>query len=163
MDSLITTFHIDWKIIIAQAFNFGIVFVVLYLFAIKPLQKLMAERTGKIKRGLTDSEEAKKFLEQAKEEHKKNLINLQKISTESKKELNKELEEIRDQNLEKMRIDTEEWVKKGKVQLEIDKKILVDGAMKEIFVLAAAIAQKVVGKDAHYEEKILKELSNLEK
>ena len=55
MDSLITTFHIDWKIIIAQAINFLIVFLVLYFFAIKPLKKLMAERVDKISKGLTDA------------------------------------------------------------------------------------------------------------
>ena len=54
MDSIINTFHIDWKIIIAQAVNFGIVFVVLYIFALKPLNKLMAERAEKIKKGVED-------------------------------------------------------------------------------------------------------------
>ena len=48
MDSIISTFHIDWKIIIAQAINFGVVFIVLYIFALKPLSKLMNERAEKI-------------------------------------------------------------------------------------------------------------------
>ena len=55
MESIISTFHIDWKIIIAQAFNFGIVFTVLYIFALKPLNKLMAERALKISKGVEDA------------------------------------------------------------------------------------------------------------
>ena len=52
MDSLITTFHIDWKIVIAQVINFGIVFAVLYFFALKPLSKLMKEREDIISKAI---------------------------------------------------------------------------------------------------------------
>ena len=55
MDSIISTFHIDWKIIIAQAINFVIVFAVLYFYALKPLSKLMKERSEKISQGLDDA------------------------------------------------------------------------------------------------------------
>ena len=66
MDSLITTFHIDWKIIIAQVINFLIVFLVLYFFAIKPLKKMMAERADKISKGLTDATSNALVLENTK-------------------------------------------------------------------------------------------------
>ncbi len=52
MESIISTFHIDWKIIIAQAVNFAVVFIVLYIFALKPLSKLMAEEVRKFQREL---------------------------------------------------------------------------------------------------------------
>ena len=55
MDSIISTFHIDWKIIIAQAVNFAIVLAVLYFFALKPLNKLMAERAEKIAKRVNDA------------------------------------------------------------------------------------------------------------
>src|SRR3989344_4302826 len=55
MASIISTFHIDWKIIIAQAVNFAIVLAVLYFFALKPLNKLMAERSEKIAKGVNDA------------------------------------------------------------------------------------------------------------
>ena len=55
MESIISTFHIDWKIIIAQMINFVIVFVVLYIFALKPLSKLMKERGEKIAKGIDDA------------------------------------------------------------------------------------------------------------
>src|SRR5690348_1798049 len=55
MDSIISTFHIDWKIILAQAANFAVVFGVLYVFALKPLMKLMKDRTEKIEKGIEDA------------------------------------------------------------------------------------------------------------
>lgn len=62
MDSLVSTFHLDLKLLIAQAVNFGIVFVVLYFFAFKPLFKVMGERTDKIDKSLKDADEIEKKL-----------------------------------------------------------------------------------------------------
>lgn len=63
MDSIISTFHLDLKLFIAQVINFGIVFAVLYWMAFKPLFKTMGERTKKIEQGLTDAKEATTRLE----------------------------------------------------------------------------------------------------
>ncbi len=62
MDSLVSTFHLDLKLLIAQAVNFGIVFAVLYFFAFKPLFKVMGERTDKIDKSLKDADEIEKKL-----------------------------------------------------------------------------------------------------
>ena len=55
MQEFITTFHIDWKLMVAQLFNFGVVFLAFYLLAAKPLRKLMKERGEVISKGLNDS------------------------------------------------------------------------------------------------------------
>lgn len=55
MEAIIETFHIDLRLLIAQAVNFAIVFFVLYLFALKPLMKIMGERTNKIEKSLKDA------------------------------------------------------------------------------------------------------------
>ena len=67
MDSIISTFHIDWKIIIAQMINFGVVFVVLYIYALKPLGKLMKERREKIETGIEDAKKSSEVLQKARE------------------------------------------------------------------------------------------------
>ncbi|KKP87434.1 MAG: ATP synthase F0, B subunit [Parcubacteria group bacterium GW2011_GWC1_35_8] len=145
MDSIISTFHIDWKIIIAQAINFIIVFVVLYMFALKPLGKLMAERTEKIKKGLIDSKKANGLLEKAGEEYKENTIKLRKISADAQKELQKDLEKLKIENLERIKKDNDEWNKKRIIQMEIDKKAIVESARKEIVDIAMKATEKILG------------------
>jgi F0F1-type ATP synthase membrane subunit b/b' len=81
MESIISTFHIDWKIIIAQAVNFGVVFVVLYIFALKPLSKLMAERSEKIGKGLTDAKTNEELLKQTSAKYDEMLANAKKEAT----------------------------------------------------------------------------------
>ena len=58
MQELITTFHIDWKLMIAQLVNFGLVFAALYFIAAKPLSKLMKDRTEEITTGLENAKKA---------------------------------------------------------------------------------------------------------
>jgi len=144
MESIINTFHIDFKIIVAQIFNFGIVFVVLYIYALKPLSKLMKERSEKIETGINDAKKSSELLKKAREEYEQNTIKLRQISIDAQKELTKELEQLRRDNLENIKIDNDEWMKKRKEQLEIDKKALVEGAKGEVVALAMLAAKKIM-------------------
>ena len=146
MESIISTFHIDWKIIIAQAINFGVVFAVLYIFALKPLGKLMKERSERIAKGLDDAKKSDELLQKTTEEHKQNTIKLRQISMEAQKELVVELDQMRAKNLERIKADNEEWTKHRKEQLEIDKKALVESAKGEVMMLATLAAEKILAK-----------------
>ena len=67
MDGLISTFHISWKLLIAQAVNFAIVFFVLQRFAFKPLARTLSERKREIEKGLKDAEKSRELLENAEQ------------------------------------------------------------------------------------------------
>ena len=73
MDSLLSTFNIDVKLLVAQAVNFAIVFAVLYFFALKPLLKIMAERTKKIEKSVKDAAEIEKRLEKTEADYNKEI------------------------------------------------------------------------------------------
>ncbi len=144
MESIINTFHIDFKIIIAQIFNFGIVFVVLYIYALKPLSKLMKERSEKIAKGIDDAKKSDELFQKATEEYNKNTIKLRQISIDAQKELQKDLEQLRVKNLDRIKMDNDEWTKKRMEQMEIDKKALVEGAKNELVSLAILAAKKIM-------------------
>src|SRR3989344_2650788 len=74
MDEFIATFHMDWKLMLAQAVNFGLVFLVFYLLAAKPLSKLMKDRTGEISKGLDDAKKSNELLQKATEEIEKKAL-----------------------------------------------------------------------------------------
>jgi len=163
MESIISTFHIDWKIIIAQVVNFSIVFIVLYIYALKPLSKLMKERAEKIETGLNDAKKSNELLQQATEEYKQNTVKLQQMGIDAEKALSKDLEKLRVENLERIKADNDEWTKKRIEQLQIDKKILVDGARGELIDLVMQATEKLLSTkiDKHFDSKTAKELNNL--
>lgn len=78
MESLIETFHIDYKLLLAQAVNFAIVFAVLYFFILKPLLKTMQERTKKIELSLRDADKIEEELKKTEDEYKRVIGNAKK-------------------------------------------------------------------------------------
>ncbi|MES3032017.1 MAG: F0F1 ATP synthase subunit B [Patescibacteria group bacterium] len=144
MESIISTFHIDWKIIIAQAINFAVVFVVLYLFALKPLNKLMTERTDKIKKGVDDAKTNDAMLKATKEEYADMLakarVEASKIFQETKKEGQAEKSKM----VEQGKIEVAGAVENGKKALQSEKAKMVEEAKKEIASLAILATEKLM-------------------
>ena len=144
MDSIISTFHIDWKIIIAQAINFGVVFVVLYIFALKPLSKLMAERSEKIAKGIDDAKVNAELLQKSRAEYenmlKKARAEADKIFQDGKKEADNKkilmLEETKD--------EVAILIENGKKTLEGEKIKMVEEAKNEIVNLAMLATRKLI-------------------
>jgi F-type H+-transporting ATPase subunit b len=53
------TFGVDWPHLISQIISFGIVCVLLYRFAYRPILKMLGERRGQIALGLANAEKIK--------------------------------------------------------------------------------------------------------
>lgn len=66
MDQLLSTFGINWKLLLAQSINFGLLLVILWHFLYKPLLRIIAERQSKIAEGVRTAEEAELKLSEAK-------------------------------------------------------------------------------------------------
>lgn len=58
MQEIIEAFGIDWRLIVIQIFNFGLLVGVLWYFLYTPVLKLLAAREEKIKKGVEDAEKA---------------------------------------------------------------------------------------------------------
>ena len=68
MEQLFDAFGIDWKLLIAQLVNFGVLFVALTWLLYKPVMKTLDERRQKIAQGIEDAEAATQKLATADEE-----------------------------------------------------------------------------------------------
>lgn len=160
MDSLIETFHIDWKTVIAQMVNFGIVFSVLYFFAFKPIKKIMDEREKKISKGLEDAKNNAEIIKKSKEDY-------EKVITEAKMEANnlfqkgkKEAEAKKSEMLEQAKKEVETLIQTGKKTLEIEKNKMVDEAKNEIVSLVVSATEKILKeKDGGIDDKIINKIS----
>ena len=162
MESIISTFHIDWKIIIAQAVNFAVVFVVLYIFALKPLSKLMAERSEKISKGMDDAKTNAKLLEETRAEYEAALVKARSEANKIFQDGKKEAEAKKVIMLEDAKKEVASVIENGKKTLEAEKVKMVEEAKKEIIALAMQATEKLVGsKEGSTNEKTVKELNNL--
>jgi F-type H+-transporting ATPase subunit b len=163
MESIISTFHIDWKIIIAQAVNFAVVFVVLYIFALKPLSKLMAERSEKISKGIDDAKTNSKLLEETRSEYEAALVKARSEANKIFQDGKKEAEAKKALMLEDAKKEVAVVIENGKKTLEVEKTKMVEEAKKDIVALAVAATEKILSTkvDGSFNEKTVKELGKL--
>lgn len=68
MDQLFAAFGVNWKLLIVQAVNFGLLLSVLTYFLYKPVLRIIDERRKAIADGVAKAQEADKRLEDAKAE-----------------------------------------------------------------------------------------------
>lgn len=144
MESIISTFHIDWKIIIAQAVNFGIVFTVLYIFALKPLSKLMLERSERIAKGVSDAKENAVMLEKTRVEYEQALSKARAEAEKVFETGKRETEEKRKVMLDEAKIEVEKTIENGRKVLVAEKDKMVNEVKKEIVGLAMLAAEKII-------------------
>ncbi len=144
MESIISTFHIDWKIIIAQMVNFAIVFVVLYIFALKPLSKLMKERGEKIAKGIDDAKNNALVLEKTTKEYEDVLAKARIEANNIFQAGKKEAESKKSEMLENAKAEVAEIIENGKKTLENEKTKMVEDAKKEIVSLAMLATEKLI-------------------
>lgn len=62
MQELIEAFGIDWRLLIAQAVNFGVVLVALWYFLYKPVLSMMTKRQEIVAKGVQDAVTAQEML-----------------------------------------------------------------------------------------------------
>lgn len=65
---ILHAFGIDYRLLLIQVVNFGVLMLVLWQFLYKPLMRIMDERKGVVEKGVRDAESAAKRLAQAEEE-----------------------------------------------------------------------------------------------
>ena len=68
MEQLFAAFGLDWRLLLIQAFNFGLLLIVLSYFLYKPILKIIDERREKIADGVRTAEAASRRLAEAKQE-----------------------------------------------------------------------------------------------
>ncbi len=144
MEGLISTFHIDLKLIIAQLVNFAIVIGVLYYFGIRPLGKLMKKRSEKIEKGLLDAKENQTLLAKSEEDYKKTLAQARKESQEILSKAKTEAEKKKNEILAEAQEETQKLVERGKAQLEIEREKIVKEAQTELASLVFHSTEKVL-------------------
>jgi F-type H+-transporting ATPase subunit b len=144
MEELITTFHIDWKLMIAQIVNFSIVFALLYWLAAKPLSELMKNRTKEITDGLDNAKKAELEVKNAN-------IKREEIVREAKNDAKQIIstsqidgKEIIKEAKDKAILEKEEIIKQAHLDAEKEKKNSDEQVRKEASILVAEGVRKVV-------------------
>lgn len=160
MDSLISTFHIDLNLFIAQLINFAIVFSVLYFFAFKPLVKMMGERTEKIDKSLRDADEIEKRLSLTETEQEEIINAAKKQANLIIEEADKRGEERRTELINKAKEDIGQVINVEKEKMLREKAETLKEIKAEVSELVVLTVEKLLNEkmDSDKDQKIIKDL-----
>lgn len=147
MEELITTFHIDWKLLVAQLVNFIVVSFVLWRFALKPLMRTMAARSSTIEQSLKDAaaievrmKEAGADIEEKLREAKHQavaIIETAKLQADAK----------RHEMLAAAKTEVEKVVAAARDQIQREQTVAVAGARAAVGEMVATGVAKVLGRE----------------
>lgn len=157
MEELIKTFHIDWKLIIAQLVNFAIVLFVLYKFAYGPMMKLMDERTKKIDKGLKDAENSHKKLQEIAEKEKAVLVEARKQAQEIVDKAEAAASKTKDEIIAESKQQAQKILDDTAKKIELEKNQMLAEVKTQVAELVVAATGKVIDEkmDGEKDRKII--------
>jgi len=68
MEQIITVFGVNWKLLLIQGVNFGLLLAILYKFLYKPVLRMVDVRRAKIENAIRDAEKSEAMLGEAEAE-----------------------------------------------------------------------------------------------
>jgi len=154
---LISTFGVDWKLLIAQLINFFVLFFVLKRYAYGPIVKMLDERKDKIEKGIKDSEAATKKLAEMEQREKETLAaareeaqKIMKIAEETGKNVQADIIATAHQEAEKM-------IEDAKKKIEGEKEKLIHEVKAEISGLVVMATEKILNEkiDANKDKELI--------
>ena len=160
MEELIKTFHIDWKLLIAQIVNFAIVLLVLWRYALKPLTALMDKRSKEIAKSLDDAKVIEVNLAKSRKEKEEIILTAKKeaqtIIEQSRLQGQKQGQEL----LEKSKEDVQAVITEAKRQIVQEKEKMLETVKQEVGSLVIEATAKVFKELANedLDEKMVKNM-----
>jgi len=149
--------------LIAQIINFGILFLLLYLVAYRPILRMFDERSKKIKDSVDQAEYIKEQVTRTEEEAAQRIETATKEGQEMVARAVKTGEEVRQKAEVGAKAEAEVLIQRARTEIQRERDEAIDDVRKAFADLTVQAAEKVIDrsldKEAHREiiEKVLEE------
>jgi F-type H+-transporting ATPase subunit b len=140
-----------------------IIFLILYFFALKPLKKIMEERTNVIEKGIADAKHNAELVTKTTKEYEEVIERARTEAHTLFQEGKKEAEAKKAEMMDKAQTEVESMIATGKKNLEAEKNKMVEEAKSEIVSLVVAATEKILKDqgDKSVTEKAIKSINHI--
>jgi F-type H+-transporting ATPase subunit b len=138
-------FQINLFWVIVATFNFLLFLALLYVFALGPVSKMLADRRNRIEQGLKDAEQARRDRESAEQERLAALAQARAEANQIIDRAQKVAQETREADIAATREELERMRVRATADIEAEKQRAISDLRAEVADLALAAAGKVVG------------------
>ena len=143
---LARTFGVDWPHLFAQVISFSIVCALLYLFAHKPVLKMLAERRQLIAQGLANTEKIKAELAKTESQRQEVLAQANLQATRFMEDARETAARLREQERQKAINEAEQIITKAHEAATLDRKQMSIELKREVGRLVVKTTAAVAGK-----------------
>ena len=144
---LLTKLGVDWKLLLAQIVNFTILVGVLSYFVYRPLLDLLDARRDRIAKAM---ENAKRIEEQNREMDQLRIDQLKKVDQETGAMLERakhQAETMRDEILAGAKRDADLLLSKGRQQLEDDRVRMMNEVQQSLASMIVRMTEKILERE----------------
>jgi len=131
--------------IIVSSLNFLLFLTILYLFALRPVRRMLSERTERIEQGLKDAEQARRDRELAEQERTSTLAESRREANDILARAQKVSQDTRDADIATTRVELNRMRERATAEIDAEKQRALADLRAEVADLALAAAGKVVG------------------
>jgi F-type H+-transporting ATPase subunit b len=140
-----TTFQVNLFQVVIAAANFVVFLVLLYVFALKPVSRMLEDRRRRIEQGLKDAEQARTDRENAEAERVATLADARKEANDILTRAQKVAQESRDADITATKQELDRLRERATEEIEAEKQGAIAELRAEVADLALAAAGRVVG------------------
>lgn len=137
---------IDWKIIIVQAVNFLILFLVLRWLLYRPILKMLNDRKNKIDESLKLADKSHKDSEELEKRINEKLETAKKDALSIIEDAKKESENLKKDIIEQTEKESHYLLKKAEERIIEQKREMMAELRKETVNLTILVSEKILGK-----------------
>ena len=131
--------------LISQIINFGLLAVLLYFVAYKPILRMIDERSARIKQGLDDAEQASRRAAEMEKEFEQRLAEARKEGQEIVAQATQMSEKARQEILATAREEARAQVEKAKEEISRERDLAMAELRQQVADLSLSISEKVIG------------------
>ncbi len=146
MEDIIKSFYIDWKLMIAQLINFGIVVWVVWHFGLKPLLGTMDKRSQEIEQGLSDAKRIKDEIKQLAITKNEVIKEAKQQAERIRQEAEAAAEAQRQETLTRVRAEATKVLQEEKQKFATEKERLLQEVKRQAASLVVQAVVKILGK-----------------
>jgi F-type H+-transporting ATPase subunit b len=140
-----TTFQVNLFQVVIAAANFVVFLVLLYVFALKPVARMLEDRRSRIEQGLRDAEQARTDRDNAEAERVSTLAEARKEANDILSRAQKVAQESRETDIAATKQELERLRERAAEEIEAEKQRAIAELRGEVADLALAAAGRVVG------------------
>ncbi len=135
---------LDWKLFIAQLFNFAVIIAILYKWVFKPVGKKLQERSDKIDKALKDAADIESQKIEFDEWKQQSMQDARKEASEIISKAEMEAVAEKEKILAMTKEEQSKILRQTKAQIQSEQKQAVEEAKAEVADLVTTAAEKVL-------------------